>query len=120
MVKRWRSRAAIACAAWLCVSGAAWAADDKKDESPLNSGTFSGMKLRNIGPALMSGRIADIAVHPGKPNTWYVGVGSGGVWKTTNAGTTWQPLFDGQTAYSIGAVTLDPSNPHTVWVGTGE
>ncbi len=86
----------------------------------INSKTFEGLKLRNIGPAFTSGRIADIAIHPGNENVWYVAVGSGGVWKTTNSGTTWTPLFDKQTTYSIGAITIDPSNPHTIWVGTGE
>lgn len=81
---------------------------------------FSGIKLRNIGPAFMSGRIADIAIHPQNENTWYVAVGSGGVWKTENAGTTWTPVFDEQVSYSIGCVTVDPNNPHVVWVGTGE
>jgi len=81
---------------------------------------FAGLELRSIGPAFMSGRIADIAFHPDKPAVWYIGVGSGGVWKTENAGTTWTSIFDGQGAYSIGALTLDPSNPHTLWVGTGE
>jgi len=68
----------------------------------------------------MSGRIADIAVHPLNNNIWYVAVGSGGVWKTVNSGTTWTPVFDSQKSYSIGCVTIDPSNPNTVWVGTGE
>ena len=81
---------------------------------------FSGLKLRGIGPAFTSGRIADIAIHPGDDNVWYVAVGSGGVWKTVNAGVTWKSLFDGQGSYSVGAITLDPGNPHTVWVGTGE
>jgi photosystem II stability/assembly factor-like uncharacterized protein len=81
---------------------------------------FDGLKLRAIGPALMSGRIADIAIDPADPATWYVAVGSGGVWKTVNAGTTWAPLFDKEASYSIGCVTIDPSNPHVVWVGTGE
>lgn len=81
---------------------------------------FSALKLRNVGPAFTSGRIADIAMHPDDDNVWYVAVGSGGVWKTVNAGTTWESLFDGQASYSIGALTLDPRNPHTVWVGTGE
>ncbi len=93
-------------------------ADDDKDI--MSSGTFAGMKLRNIGPALMSGRIADIAIHPEHENTWYVAVGSGGVWKTVNAGTTWTPLFDKQPVYSIGCITIDPHNPNTIWVGTGE
>ena len=81
---------------------------------------FGGLKLRGIGPAFTSGRIADIAMHPDDDNVWYAAVGSGGVWKTVNAGVTWKSLFDGQGSYSIGAITLDPSNPHIVWVGTGE
>lgn len=92
-----------------------------KDKDKLFSEkTFSGLKFRNIGPAFMSGRIADIAIHPNDDNTWYVAVGSGGVWKTVNAGTTWQPIFDKQSSYSIGCVSIDPQDPSTVWVGTGE
>jgi photosystem II stability/assembly factor-like uncharacterized protein len=68
----------------------------------------------------MGGRIADIAVHPSESSTWYVAVGSGGLWKTTNAGVTWTPVFDDQASYSIGTVTIDPNNPDVVWVGTGE
>jgi len=82
--------------------------------------SLSGLELRNIGPAINGGRIADIALHPEDPNVWYVGVGSGGVWKTENAGTTWTPIFDDQSSYSIGSVAIDPRNPSTVWVGTGE
>ena len=81
---------------------------DSEDKDPLSSGTFNAFKLRNIGPAFMSGRIADIAIVQDDPATWYVGVGSGGVWKTENAGTTWASLFDGQDVYSIGAIGLDP------------
>jgi photosystem II stability/assembly factor-like uncharacterized protein len=92
----------------------------KKPEPRLSASTLAGLELRTIGPALMSGRIADVAIDPARPSTWYVAVGSGGVWKTTNAGTTWKPLFDGQTSYSIGTVTLDPGNSSVVWVGTGE
>lgn len=97
-------------------------ADDKEKaaKNKINEDTFSGLKLRNIGPALMSGRIVDIAVHPGKKSTWLVAVGSGNVWKTENAGTTWKPVFDNQTSYSIGCVTIDPNNPEVYWVGTGE
>ena len=80
----------------------------------------AGLSLREIGPAVTGGRIADIEVSPADPNTWFVAVGSGGVWKTTNAGTTWTPVFDDQPSYSIGEVALDPSNPEVVWVGTGE
>lgn len=81
---------------------------------------FNGLKFRNIGPAMTSGRIADIAIHPKNENIWYVAVGSGGVWKTTNSGTTWKSLFDKEKVYSMGCVTIDPNNPHTIWVGTGE
>ncbi|MBO6575050.1 MAG: hypothetical protein JJ896_06535 [Rhodothermales bacterium] len=78
------------------------------------------LSLRAIGPAVMGGRIADIAVHPDKPRTWYIAVGSGNVWKTTNAGVTFTPIFDDKPSYSIGDVAVDPSNPDVVWVGTGE
>ena len=81
---------------------------------------FSGLRPRLIGPAMASGRIGDIVVDPTTQSTWYVGVHSGGVWKTVNAGTTWTPIFDSQASYSIGSVAIDPSNPLTVWVGTGE
>ena len=87
---------------------------------PLNEETFSGLKLRNVGPAFTSGRIADIAIHPDNENIWYVAVGSGGVWKTENSGTTWTPIFDDQSVYSTGCIVLDPSNPNVVWLGTGE
>ncbi len=86
----------------------------------LSDKALEGLKLRNIGPAFMSGRIADIAIDPTSNSTWYVAVGSGGVWKTVNAGTTWTPLFDQQSSYSIGCVTIDPTNPHVIWVGSGE
>ena len=92
----------------------------KADTARLSAKGLDGLKLRNIGPALMSGRIADVAIDPTDRSTWYVAVGSGGVWKTANAGTTWTPIFDGEGAYSIGCVTIDPTNPHTIWVGTGE
>lgn len=81
---------------------------------------LNDLKLRNIGPAFNGGRIADIDFHPDNDNIWYVAVGSGGVWKTENAGTTWDPIFDSQDSYSIGSVTIDPNDPSTVWVGTGE
>lgn len=97
-------------------------AKDKKaeDKSKLKSETFGGLSLRGIGPAMISGRIADFAMHPRDRATWYVAAASGNVWKTTNAGTTWTPVFDGQGSFSIGCVTIDPRNPLTVWVGTGE
>ena len=103
-------------ALWLCLLGMIFTTQSQT----VNESTFSGLKFRNIGPALTSGRIADIAIHPENENIWYVAVGSGGVWKTTNSGTTWKPIFDNQASYSIGSIAIDPSNPHTIWVGTGE
>lgn len=81
---------------------------------------LAGFEFRSVGPAFMSGRIADIAIHPDNSAVWYVAVGSGGVWKTTNAGATFEPIFDDYPSFSIGCVTIDPSNPARVWVGTGE
>jgi photosystem II stability/assembly factor-like uncharacterized protein len=89
-------------------------------ENYLADSTFKGLKLRNIGPAFMSGRIADIAIHPEDDNLWYIAVGSGGVWRTRNAGITWKPVFDHEKSYSIGCLTIDPNNAHVIWVGTGE
>src|ERR1044071_8507739 len=86
----------------------------------LRPGFFAGLRLRSIGPAAPSGRIAEVAIHPANKSTWYVAVASGGVWKTANAGTTWTPLFDTQGSSSIGTVAVDPNNPLVVWVGTGE
>lgn len=93
---------------------------EKKDDHYLKSVSTSSLKVRNIGPAITSGRIADFAVHPDDRSTYYVATASGGVWKTTNAGTTYKPIFDSQGSYSIGCVTLDPNNPNVVWVGSGE
>ncbi len=89
-------------------------------QASLNDADLSGLALRPIGPALNSGRIADIKIHPHDESIMYVAVGSGGVWKTTNAGTTWTPIFDEQGSYSIGSLAIDPSAPDIIWVGTGE
>ena len=81
---------------------------------------FAGLSYRNIGPANMSGRMADVEGVPGDPAIVYVGSASGGVWKTTNGGTTWTPIFDKQPVQSIGDLAVDPTNPEVVYVGTGE
>jgi photosystem II stability/assembly factor-like uncharacterized protein len=94
--------------------------DAGETKSPLSADGLAGLELRGIGPALTSGRIGDIAVDPQDKKRWFIAVASGGVWKTTNAGTTFTPVFDGEGSFSIGCVTIDPKNPHVVWVGTGE
>jgi len=87
----------------------------------VDSETISGLGARNIGSAAMSGRIAAIdAVHEGQRLTIYIGSASGGVWKSVNGGTTYKPVFDKQPVQSIGAIAIDPKNPKTVWVGSGE
>lgn len=95
-----------------------WPLAAQSPADPASAG--ASLTLRGIGPALMSGRISDVEVHPGDRSTWYVAAGSGGVWKTTNAGTTFTPIFDDEPSYSIGEITIDPTRPEIVWVGTGE
>jgi len=94
----------------------------KEDEKKggMTADTFSGLKFRSIGPGVESGRVMSIAVNPKNVHEYYVGVASGGVWKTVNDGTTWTPVFDGEGSYSIGWVALDPNDSSVVWVGAGE
>jgi len=92
----------------------------KDDKHALDTLGVSGLTWRAIGPALTSGRISDIAVNPTNYSEYYVASSAGGVWKTTNSGVTYTPIFDNQGSFSIGCVTIDPSNPNVVWVGTGE
>jgi photosystem II stability/assembly factor-like uncharacterized protein len=88
-------------------------------EVEIDSNTFGGLQARSIGPAVMSGRIAAIDAVPEEPLTIYVGAASGGVWRSKDGGVAWKPVFD-EHAQSIGAIAIDPKNPKTVWVGTGE
>jgi photosystem II stability/assembly factor-like uncharacterized protein len=89
--------------------------EDKDKKNPL-----AGIQLRNIGPALISGRISDFAFHPTKKHVFYVTTAAGNMWKTTNNTITWEPIFEKEGSYSIGSMRMDPSNPLTLWVGTGE
>jgi len=86
----------------------------------LDSTILDGLQFRNIGPAFMSGRISDIAIDPKDENTWYAAVASGNLWKTSNAGVTWDAIFDDQSVFATGCVTVDPNNSNVVWLGTGE
>jgi len=81
---------------------------------------FKNLEFREIGPAVMGGRIDDFAVVESNPNIVYVGTASGGVWKTTNNGTTWEPVFDKEGVSTIGDIAIAPSDPSIVWVGSGE
>src|SRR5256714_11609938 len=94
--------------------------DESKPRDPMSTPTFNGLKFRSVGPGLTSGRVIGFAVEPNNPSEFIVASASGGVWKTVNDGTTWTPVFDREGSYSIGAIALDPKNPLTVWVGTGE
>ncbi|MEW6322055.1 MAG: glycosyl hydrolase [Acidobacteriota bacterium] len=86
----------------------------------LSEAALAQLEWRAIGPAVQGGRIDDVAVDERNPSTIYIGAASGGVWKTTNAGTTWTPIFDRQGTASIGDIALAAANPDLVWVGTGE
>lgn len=101
-------------------AGGRAARPDTAARSPFSAEAFGGLKARAIGPAMTSGRVMSIAVHPANVGIIYVGTASGGLWKTTNGGATWDPIMDREGSYSIGWVTLDPRNPNVVWVGTGE
>ena len=81
---------------------------------------FEKLHFRSIGPAIMSGRIADFAVYEKNTSIWYVGTAHGGVWKTTSNGAVFTPIFEDQGLMSIGDVTVSQSNPDLLWVGTGE
>src|SRR5687768_1392313 len=93
-------------------------AKDKK--TGFDTVDISGLKFRSVGPALTSGRISEFAVDPKNHKRYFVAVSSGGVWRTTNAGTTFEPIFDNEGSFSIGTITMDPSNSNVLWVGTGE
>src|SRR5499427_2579594 len=113
---RCHTAAVVLIAASLILSKTAVAQDVKFD-----SDTISGLGARNIGSATMSGRVAAIAaVKENGRLTVYVGAASGGVWKSINGGTTFKPVFDKEAVQSIGAITIDPQSPKTIWVGTGE
>ncbi|MEW6982580.1 glycosyl hydrolase [Colwelliaceae bacterium 6471] len=109
---------AVAISLTLATSTVAIAA--KNTEKNVDADIYSSIALRNLGPAITGGRIIDFAMEPQNPHKYFVATASGGLWKTVNAGTTWQPVFDGEGSYSLGDVTIDPNNNDVIWVGTGE
>ncbi|MFL6286146.1 MAG: WD40/YVTN/BNR-like repeat-containing protein [Pyrinomonadaceae bacterium] len=125
------ARAALACVLLSCLSAPAWARQQTATpqstptpESPEDASTeiksFERLEWRSIGPANMGGRIADIEGVAGNPNLVYVATASGGLFKTTNGGVRWTPLFERQGSISIGDIALEPGNPDVVWLGAGE
>lgn len=107
------ARAALALAALLATAVAPTGAQARP-------ATLDGIRLRTVGPATMSGRITDLAVNEKDPTEFYAASADGGVWKTTNGGTTWRPVWDDGAVHSVGALTMDQRDPRTVWIGTGE
>ncbi len=93
---------------------------EKQVKPSVSSSLYSGLSFRSVGPAWASGRIADLAVNPCDHSEIYAGVASGNIWKSTNNGTTWEPIFDKYGAYAIGCLTIDPNNHNVIWAGTGE
>ena len=108
----------------LCLTSAfaqSKANDDKKSNEKMTAPTaMKNLSWRSIGPANMGGRVADVEGVPGDPNIVYVATGSGGIFKTTNGGMDWTPIFDRQNTISVGDIALEPGNPDVIWVGTGE
>jgi photosystem II stability/assembly factor-like uncharacterized protein len=94
--------------------------EETSTKLPYDASTVSPISFRLVGPALTSGRIADIAIHPSNPDKWFIAAASGGVWTTNNHGNTFSPIFDGYGSYSIACVKIANSNHNTIWVGTGE
>src|SRR5262245_38620019 len=113
------SRLLAACAA-LALASAGQSLVGRAQSGSSPSSPFDSLHFRQIGPASMSGRIADIAVYEANTNIWYVGAAHGGVWKTTNNGTTWDPQLQEQGLMSIGDIAVSQSNPDLVYVGSGE
>jgi photosystem II stability/assembly factor-like uncharacterized protein len=125
-LERRRAARATAIAAVLVLgaaptrAGSAKEADEAARAGRLHASHLRELIWRPIGPSLTSGRVADVAVPEGDPDTVYVATATGGLWKTVNHGTTWQPVFDSGKTPSLGAVAVAPSNPNVVWIGTGE
>ena len=103
-----------------CVRHGCFLGAGARSRAEIDADLFAGLKARSIGPAGMSGRVASIDAVIADPDVIWVGAATGGVWKSTNGGRTWDPVFDDQPVAAIGAVSIFQSSPDVVWVGTGE
>ena len=112
--------AAVFAIASSLVSASNEPANSSATNGAVDAKTFEQLEWRSIGPAIFDGRVADVESVPGNPNLVFVGAADGGVWKTTNGGVTWKPIFEKQNTLSIGDIALEPNNPDVIWVGTGE
>src|SRR5215203_2695288 len=86
----------------------------------LDAQTLAGIELRSVGPALATGRVQDIEIDPRNPSVWYVATAFGGLWKTTNRGITFMPIFDDYASFTLCCVVIDPKDSNVLWLGTGE
>ncbi len=119
-MKRMRNAVRIGLVCGALVGAMAWNAMAAPGDQQNATDKLKSLEFREIGPATMGGRIDDFAVVESNPNIVFVGTASGGVWKTTNNGTTWEPVFDKESVSTIGDIAIAPSDPAVVWVGTGE
>src|SRR5215510_10346598 len=114
------ARRAVWLAILVALVGLALPAPAAEPTTSVEGTLINSLPVRNIGPANMGGRIVDVAVVESNPKVMYVAAATGGMWKTTDDGNTWVPVFDRQSTLGVGDVAVAPSNPDVVWVGTGE
>ncbi len=122
MMKKRSLELTVLCLVLMLIPFAIAAKKPPKAEEPpaLEKASLGGLAFRSIGPAITGGRVIDIEVNPKDHSEYFVASAHGSLWKTTNSGVTFTPVFDAQSTFAMGAVTIDPSQPHIVWVGTGE
>src|SRR5580765_3614735 len=104
--------AAVAIAATVSMSG--------QDGGGLDAQALKGIELRSLGPALATGRIQDVQIDPKNPSVWYVASAFGGLWKTTNRGITFKPIFEEGGSFTLCCVAIDPKDSNIIWLATGE
>jgi len=119
-MKAFAAASAALCLVSTVAIGARQAAPVQAPSDRLTADVLKGLEFRSIGPAISTGRVQDIAIDPKSPSTWYVATAFGGLWKTTNRGTTFTPVFDNGGSFTLCCVAVDPKNSNVVWLATGE